>query len=44
MTDDDDVPDHTTPLAKSMMVFMVRGIFSSLKFPYAQFPCSNMSG
>ncbi len=27
-----------------MMVFMVRGLFSSLKFPYAQFPCVDLSG
>lgn len=31
-------------LAKSMMVFMVRGLFSKLQFPYAQFPCANLSG
>ena len=32
------------PLAKRMLVFMVRGIFSSLKFPYAQFPASSTKG
>ena len=26
------------PLAKTMMVFMVKGLFTPLKFPYAQFP------
>ena len=31
-------------LAKSMMVFMIRGLFSSLQFPYAQFPCGDLSG
>ncbi len=31
-------------LAKTMMVFMVRGLFSSLQFPYAQFPCVDLSG
>lgn len=31
-------------LAKTMMVFMVRGLFSKLQFPYAQFPCANLSG
>ena len=31
-------------LANSMMVFMVRGLFSRLQFPYAQFPCSAVSG
>ena len=30
-------------LAKSMMVFMVRGLFTRLQFPYAQFPCANLS-
>ena len=34
----------TTPLAKSLFVIMIRGLFSSLQFPYAQFPCSNLSG
>lgn len=35
----------TSPqLAKTMMVFMVRGLFSSLQFPYAQFPCAELSG
>lgn len=33
-----------TPLANSMMVFMVRGIFTSLRFPYAIFPCSSLHG
>lgn len=32
------------PLAKSMLVIMVRGLFSPLKFPYAQFPCTDLSG
>ena len=31
-------------LAKTMMVFMVRGLFSSLQFAYAQFPCAELSG
>ncbi len=31
-------------LAKTMMVFMVRGLFSRLEFPYAQFPCADLSG
>ena len=31
-------------LAKTMMVFMVRGLFNSLQFPYAQFPCAELSG
>ncbi len=32
------------PLANSMLTFMVRGIFIYLQFPYAQFPCKNMTG
>lgn len=37
--------DQTSPpLAKSMMVFMVRGLFNKLQFPYAQFPCASLSG
>ncbi len=32
------------PLAKTMMTFMVRGLFTSLHFPYAQFPCAKVTG
>ena len=32
------------PLATSMLVFMVRGFFQKLNYPYAQFPCSNLTG
>ncbi len=31
-------------LANSMLVLLVRGLFSQLKFPYAQFPCVSLSG
>jgi hypothetical protein len=34
----------STGLANSMLVMMVRGLFSSLRFPYIQFPCTNLSG
>ena len=34
----------TAQLAKTIVVFMVRGLFSKLQFPYAQFPCDNLSG
>ena len=27
-----------------MFVFMVRGLFTHLEFPYAQFPCKDVSG
>ncbi len=33
-----------TTLANSLLVIMVRGLFSSLQFPYAQFPCAKLSG
>ncbi len=31
-------------VAKSMMVIMVRGLFTKLQFAYAQFPCSSVCG
>ena len=33
-----------TPLATSMLVIMIRGLFSNISFPYAQFPCTELSG
>lgn len=27
-----------------MLVFMVRGLLSNLEFPYAQFPCTTLTG
>ena len=37
--------EHATePLAKSMLTIMVRGLFTKLQFPYAQFPCKTISG
>ena len=32
------------PLASSMLVMMVRGLFYKLNYPYAQFGCANLSG
>ena len=32
------------PLANSMVVIMVRGLFPHLQFPYAQFPCAFITG
>ena len=32
------------PLATSMLLLMVRGLFTHLKFPYAQFPCTDLAG
>ena len=36
--------EQDPPLARSMMVFMVRGIFTSFQYIYAQFPCSTLTG
>ena len=36
----DESGSRTAPIAKQILVFMVRGIFMKLKFPYAQFPTS----
>ena len=30
-------------VASNILVFMVRGLFSDLQFPYAQFPCASLS-
>ena len=30
--------------AKSMLVFMVKGLFTGLKFPYVQFSCTKLTG
>ena len=37
-------PAAKTDMASSMLVFYVRGLFSSLHFPFAQFPCTTLSG
>ena len=36
--------DLLDPYATSMLDFMVRGLFTDLQFPYAQFPCIEVSG
>ena len=41
---EDSCAEDVDDLAKTMMVFMVRGIFTKLRFPYAQFPCSSVTG
>lgn len=48
LSQDDDDRDTVAeashpPLAKSMVVFMVRGLFTNLKYPYSQYPCSSLS-
>ena len=32
------------PLANSMLVLLVRGLFNHLEFPYTQFPCTALCG
>ena len=43
--DGDEVSEDSTTatLANSVLVFMVRGLFTSLQFPYATFPCNSTS-
>ena len=36
--------DHQRPLAKVMLVFMIRGLFTSIKYVYAQFPAASTKG
>ena len=36
--------DDRQPLVKTMLVFMVRGLFSSLQYPYVQFACRSRMG
>ncbi len=36
--------DEKEEVAKSMMVIMVRGLFTKLQFAYAQFPCASVCG
>ena len=38
-----DSHDHREP-AGSMLTFMVKGLFTSLRFPYVHFSCSTSSG
>ena len=42
----DDTSTSSPPmlLANSMVTFMVKGLFSRLEFPYAYFPCRNITG
>ena len=36
--------DNTCTLAKTMLVLMIRGLFTSFTFPYASFATSNLTG
>ena len=38
------INDEERQLANSMLVFLVRGLFSKLVFLYVQFPCTALSG
>ena len=38
------VEDIETPLANTMMTFMVKGLLSKLEFPYAHFPANRLKG
>ena len=40
LTDGNTAPSQ----AKTMVVFMIRGLFTKLQFPYAQFPCCALKG
>ena len=38
-------PDNShRPLAKVILVFMIRGLFPPVKYPYAQFPVASTNG
>lgn len=43
-SDDESTVINNPQLATHMLVFIVRGLFSSLKFPYTQFPEITLSG
>ena len=43
-TDSDSTVSLDNCLAKSMLVMMVRGLFTGLQFPYANFPCTSLRG
>ena len=36
--------DQSPPLAKTMMTFMVKGLFTRLEYPYSYFPSLNLTG
>ena len=44
---EENMEDHVIsgkPLANSMLVLFVKGLFSNLSFPYAQFSCTSICG
>jgi len=40
----DSATPKTPNLAKSTLVFLIKGLLSSLCFPYAHFPCTHLPG
>ena len=44
LTGDQQQPSNVPDIATHILVFMVRGLFSLLEFPYDQFPTSSLSG
>jgi hypothetical protein len=44
MLHQEDSDIDTPPLAQAMMMFMVRGLFTPLRFAYPQFPCAKVTG
>ena len=40
----EETSDDVCEVAKTMMVFMVRGLFTRLMFPYAQIACQSVTG
>ena len=39
-----DKDNESAVIANSMMVMMVQGLFTRLRFAYAQFPCTSIVG
>jgi hypothetical protein len=44
LTKEEEPNDPDPVLAKSMIVFMVKGLFTNLRFPYVQLPCTSIAG
>ena len=40
----EEISQQKPQIATHILMFMVRGLFSGLCFPYAQFPCASLSG
>ena len=44
INDDSSTITDSSTIAKTMLVFMIRGLFTKLQFCYAQFPCRQLTG